>query len=789
MKIALRLLLAAGLLVVSALLVAFGGLRASLPKLDGDQAVSGLSGPVRIIRDAQGVPTITAPDRLSLSMALGFIHGQERFFQMDLARRAGAGELAQLVGPAIVSVDEDHRRFRMRARAEAAFARASQADRDMAEAYAKGVNAGLNALTVKPFEYFVLAQTPAPWKPEDSYLINVAMFFNLQSGLGWDEIRRSVASAKLGPEMARFLYPETSEFDAAIDGSQLPLAPMPDGLPVKASALTPDHFQAELPIAGSNNWAVSGALAGRTGSAMLANDMHLGHSVPNIWYRARLIQQQGTDAPTMDMIGVTLPGTFGVLVGSNGHVAWGFTNSQIDTGDVVILEPVGDDHDQYQTKDGPRTLAKFEERLCEAKSCPVLTVEESQWGPVIGTDAQGRKLAYRWLGQDLDYSIGTTLLAFENMRSVAEAIDAAHHAFIPNQNFVVADDKGHIGWTIAGRVPKRVGFDGREPTSWADGSRYWDGQVAQDDIPTLIDPPNGRIWTANSRIIGGPGYEILGGSGYALGIRAQEIRDDLLAKDHFLESDLLAIQLDIRAPIMNFWREHLLVALKSRTDDTATPALINAIDHWTGSAEVTSVGYRLIRTYRANVISRIYAGYTKELAAASDQKRKNQWLSNQGESVARRLLTEQPPKLVPAGYANWGEVIDGAVSDLKADIAKSASGDVSKYSWGAQNRSSIHHPLALAIPALSVFLDPPVDPLPGDTNTVRVASPSHGASERLVVSPGHEDTGLYHMPSGQSGHPLSPYYNLGHQDWVRGTPSPLLPAAPRWTLNLVPGKG
>jgi penicillin amidase len=783
MKILLRSLLGLGAVLVLLIFLAIGVVWLSLPQLDGPVTLSGLDQSVRISRDKAGVPTITAPDRQSLAMALGFIHAQERFFQMDLLRRAGAGELAQLVGAAATKIDEPRRIHRMRARLNVALQRASADDRALFDAYAMGVNAGLSALKTAPFEYWILRKKPEPWRAEDALLVNAAMYFDLERSDGWDEQRLALAREALGPQMADFLYRRGGPLDAPIDASVLPDVPMPSelALPDKQGA----RDQADLPMPGSNNWAVDGSLSQR-GAAILANDMHLAIREPNIWYRARLIvQKPGQASPDLDLIGVTLPGVMGVIVGSNTHVAWGFTNSLIDTGDMVILDPVDGNAMRYQTPEGPKDIQIRTERLCPG-DCPVLTVEETIWGPVVATDNQGRKLVYRWVAHDMDAGAITAFLRLEKARDIHEAMDAVHGAPIPDQNFVVADSSGHIAWTIAGRVPHRFGHDGSVPVSWADGQSGWNGYLNPDDIPAIIDPADHRLWTANARVVGGDALALLGDGGYAGGARAAQIRDDLFAKNTFDEKDLLAIQLDDRTPVMTYWRDQLSGVLTKRSNDSLAPKLTAELAKWNGHAAIDSIGYRIIRTYRQEVISRVYGAFTAQ-AAAREATHKNQWLPRQAENALRPLIDQQPPGLVPPGYKSWADVFDSAVQSVEVDINKLADGKLERYSWGARNMTAVHHPLVLAIPLLSSLLDPPNEPVPGDSESPRVGAPGFGASERLVVAPGHEDTGIFHMATGQSGHPMSPYYNMGHENWVRGLPSPLLPGAAQWTMTLQPG--
>ncbi|MDE1149052.1 MAG: penicillin acylase family protein [Azospirillaceae bacterium] len=778
---------------VVGLVGAFGfgawSLRASLPQLEGTASIPGMNAAVTVERDEAGVPTLTGPDRTSLVYALGFLHAQERFFQMDLMRRTGAGELADLFGPDAVRFDNPHRLHRFRARAQAAVERASPEEHALLAAYAAGVNAGLDALGHEPFEYAMLRQHPKPWRLEDALLVIDAMYFDLQSSDGWDERRLALATDTLGAPMAGFLYPKGTELDAAVDGSFLPEPPMPDSYtpvinPARTGQADPAPAQNEPLARGSNNWAVGGALTA-TGAAMVANDMHLGLREPNTWYRARLVvKPAGADAPSLDLIGVTLPGNPLMVVGSNKHVAWGYTDAYADTGDVVILEPVDGDPDRYKTPDGPRTLVKHMEPLCPT-TCPSLMVEDSIWGPVVGTDAQGRKLAYRWVAHDMGAEVMTAGVALEQAGSMDEAVAIAHRLPIPNENMMIADTKGNIAWTVVGLVPRRFGHDGTLPASWADGKAGWAGYLSPAEVPVVSNPEKSRLWTANTRVVGGDALAKLGFGTYALGARAGQIRDDLLAKDKFAEQDLMAIQLDDRAPMLDYWQRLMLQALGERVSDPTLANLVAPVESWGGRAAIPSVGYRLVRTFRAALIDRLYQAYTAPLAGAAGEHG-GDLVSPQAEGPARRLLTAKPAGLVPPGYKTWDALVDAALKDVRDRIEQNAGGDIARFTWGDRNRLAIHHPLSSIVPSLSPYLDPPVEPVAGDVYQPRVTAPSFGASERLVVSPGHEDTGLFHMPTGQSGHPMSPYYNKGHEDWVQGKPTPLLPGPTRWRLLLAP---
>lgn len=747
---------------------------ASRPTLEGTLVLSGLSDTVEVTRDAEGVPTITAHTRLDLARALGFVHGQERFFQMDLLRRAGAGELAALLGPRALPVDRERRVHQFRARMQLALAALPPEARAIGAAYTEGVNAGLKALRHTPWEYALLRQSPAAWREEDSLLGVIAMYFNLQEADPDEQLRRAALREKLGPALAEFLFPAGSGGDAALDGSLLPTPPMPAQ---RQAALAPSTRPfGERTEIGSNNFAVGGKLTA-TGAAIVESDMHLGIRVPHIWYRARL-RVPGE----LEVIGVTLPGSAWMVAGSNTHVAWAFTNSYIETGDAVIVEPVPGDPDSYKTPQGSRKFAKSIETICAAGSaCETLPVTGTIWGPVMRHDAQGRPIVWRWLAHDVQSVNVAGLAGLETARTVREALDAAHRAGMPNQNIVVGDRDGHIAWTVIGQIPHRVGLNDQLPHSWADGTHGWNGYLEPADIPEVIDPANARLWSANARMLGGDKLAVLGDGGYANPIRARTIRDDLLAADRFSEHDLLNIALDDRAHLLDPWRDALLHHLRGLAEKAPADMRLE-VENWGGRPLPGAVGYRLVRAWRQHVLALIYGGLAGDLATAGGKLRPSPF----ADEPALRLLAERPAGLVPPPFRSWDELVSRAFADLTKEVADASGGTLAAFTWGATNHAGIVHPLAAAVPLLGKLTDAPDDQLEGDTIVPRVAVTAMGASERMVISPGHEEKGIFQMPVGQSDNPLSPYYMAGHKDWVTGNPRPLLPGPERWSLRLLP---
>jgi penicillin amidase len=768
------------------------GMQRSVPKLDGEVVLPGLSAPVGIERDANGTATLTGATRADVAMALGYAHAQDRYFRMDMQRRFAAGELAALSGESLADVDRVIRRHRFRARARAMVAAMPPAERALLDAYVAGVNQGLADLRGAPFEYILLRGEPAPWTAEDTLLAVLAMYLNLQPATPIRELDRARAQRALGADMAAFLLPQTTPLDAPIDGSTLPEPPMPAAVRPQLVAPAPAGAGAgadvRLPeLVGSNNWAVGGALT-TTGAALVANDMHLGLDVPSIWYRARLVvkPRPGSAERPLDATGVTLPGTPFLVAGSNGRVAWGYTNSYIDTIDAVIIEWIDPKAGTYRTPDGPKTLERHKERLCIRADCETLEVDDTIWGPIVGRDAFGRSIAMRWTAHNPDAIRLGPALEMEQAGSVTEAIAIAQRSGIPQQNFTVGDAAGNIGWTIIGRIPKRFGFDGREAVSFADGRRGWAGDLTPAETPTVINPANHRIWTANSRVVGGEAYAKLGDGGYDAGARAGRIRDLLLAKQQFTPADFLAIQLDDTATRNDFWQALLLAEMAKRPGDARLVAMAGPVKAWGRRALPNSVGYRLVDSFRREVVNGIYEAWLGK--PEGDPFRKS-WVPAQAEGPARRLLTERPAALVPKGHRSWDAFLDHVLAEVAADVDEKAGGDLARYRWGEVGKAGVSHPLARAIAPLAWITNPKDVAVPGDRPTVRAASPGFGASERFALSPGHEAEGLFHMPGGQAGSPRTPYYLAGHDDWVQGRPTPFLPGPARWTLKLTPGTG
>ncbi|SHE62183.1 penicillin amidase [Microbulbifer donghaiensis] len=772
-----RVLIGIFALIVLLLLCAWLWLRQSLPILDGTLETGTLRVPATISRDAQGIPLIESEDRTSAAFALGFLHAQERFFQMDLLRRNSAGELSELVGAAALKHDREIRLHQFRKRAERNIAALPEAQRRLLDSYVDGVNFGLQQLGAKPWEYALLGQEPQPWSTADSLLTIFSMYLTLQSPIGKFELRDTAVAELLPQDLYEFYFPAGGSWDAPLIGDARGPVTLPEtsiaSLLGDDDVIAYQKFESDDKVYGSNNWVVGGALT-EHGGAILADDMHLGLNVPNIWYRAGW-NIAGTDRT---MRGATLPGGPIAVVGSNGLVAWGFTNTFGDWGDLIPLE-LSEDGKQYRTPDGWRDFESERETIAvKGGEAEIIEVRKTIWGPVVAEDHRGTPLAYRWIAHDIR-GANLNLLRLETVTSAREALDLGPQLGIPHQNLVVGDKDGHIGWTVGGAIPRRVGLDGSRSQSWADGGTYWDGYLGVDEQPRVFDPPSHRIWTANARTMDSDFLRLMGSDGYALGARQQQIRDDLFSRPRFDEQALLDIQLDDRAVFLQRWQEHLLALLDGRDN---YGDVREQVRNWGGRAAADSVGYRIVRNYRLKFMEITTAPILTYMRRHQPDFSFGP-LKRQFEYALWEMVQQEPAQLLNPEFESWSALKLSALDQVLAEMAEDGK-PLAQQTWGAENTTRIQHPLGRAVSAVNWFTAMPADQLSGDTHMPRFQSPTHGASQRMVVAPGREDNAIFHMATGQSAHPLSPFFGNGHEDWVEGNPSPLGEGEVRYTLRL-----
>jgi len=779
--LAIRAIALAAGLVLALVVSLYAVLAASLPRRSGEAPVPGLGAPVAVALDDRAIPTVRAASFLDALRAQGYLHAQERFFQMDLLRRQSAGELAELFGERALDADRAQRPFRYRTHARELLAALPPEQLAWVDAYTEGVNAGLADFRARPPEYWLVGGAPREWLPEDSVLVALTFYTALSTNHVFERAQ-GVMHAVLPPPLYEFLTPSTSRFDRPVlgatpadpTGGYVPLAlPGPDvvDLRTQRSPVPHDRRRVETSLVGaaSNNWAVD-ASRGADGRAIVANDPHLALRLPTTFYRVEL------EWPGRVLRGASIPGLPGVLIGANDDVAWGATNSNADQSDWVVVDVDPADPNRYLTPDGfvPFTTAVETIAVAGGRTVSIET-RATRWGPVVAEDWRGRPLALHatWLEpRGLDFGI----------LRLAEATDVESASVIlarwagPAQNWMLADRAGEIAWVVNGPLPRRVGFDGSRPESLADGSRGWQGRLPP---PGAIGGRDGAMFTANSRTLPPERADAVSRM-WIRPLRAKRI-DELLAEQRTLdEGDFLAMQLDTRAEGFEQMRATILEVI---APDDPEPRLQHAralAEQWNGNADLDQGAFRMLQAYYSVLLERTLAPLMQP-AIEADPGFVYRWPL--ADEALRRLLDERPAHLVTSEYAGWPAFLRQVLLDTLETIEEEDAIDTE---WAHVNVLDVAHPLASGLGPLAARLRLPRVALPGSFISVRVTAPTYGAVLRMAVAPGAPENGVLEIPGGQSGHFLSAHFRDQLPDWVEGAAAPFLAGEPVAAFTLTP---
>lgn len=746
-------------------------LAASLPRRTGDATVPGLGARVEVALDARAIPTVRGESFADVLRGQGYLHAQERFFQMDLLRRASAGELAALFGEPALAADRGQRPFGYREQARNLRATLPAEQIAWLDAYTEGVNAGLADLRARPPEYWLIGATPAPWLAEDSLLVVLTLYTMLSNNDSYERAQ-GVMHAVLPPPLYDFLTPSTSRFDRPVLGATpsdptggyaaLPL-PAPDVVDLRRrSSPAPGGMpRIEPPLMGpaSNQWAVA-AIRGAQGRAIVANDPHLSLRLPNTFYRVELGWPAGA------LRGVSIPGLPGVLIGASEHVAWGATVSNADQSDWVVVEIDPDDPGRYRTPAGSRAFGAGVADIAVAGRAPErFEWRDTQWGPVVAVDWLGRPLALHATWRE-PRGLNLDVVGLAAATDVQSAIAILAGWAGPSLNWVLADRAGEIGWVVNGPLPSRVGFDGSRPESLADGSRAWQGEHPP---PNLIGGRDGALFTANSRTLPREHADTMSRM-WMRPLRAKRIDDLLLAQRTFDERDFLAMQLDTRAEGYEQIRSVVLEAVPVTEQEPLLERARMHVQSWNGNADVDQPGFRILHAYYRALLERALAPLLAP-AIEADPTFVYRWPL--ADEALRRLLDERPAHLLTREHAHWPAFLREVLRDTLTRIEEGAEVDIDA-PWGAVNELAVGHPFAGQLGPLARWLKLPPAPLPGSMVSLRVAAPSYGAVLRMVVAPGAPASGVLELAGGQSGHFLSPQFRDQHSDWLAGIPTPFL---------------
>ena len=499
------------------------------------------------------------------------------------------------------------------------------------------------------------------------------------------------------------------------------------------------------------------------------------------------------------------------MAGSNTQIAWTFTNSYGDWSDLIELT-FNEAGTHYQTSTGEKPLEMIKQVIVSSDSqIHEFEFAKTIWGPVI--EHHGISYAYRWVAHDLE-GLNLKLLNLEKASSVNQALMVANQTAIPAQNLLAVDNKGNIGWSIAGPIPRRQSaINDTAPNYDTEKAQLWTDYLTPDEYPRVINPDNQFLWTANARVVSGDDYQKLGDGGLANGARAKQIKQNLNGLSAASENDLFKIQLDDRALFLARWRKLMLQQLENidteetgekpgnetsneisdtlKRDLNQLAQIKQLVANWSGRADKDDVGYWLVKRFRQNVAAKLlnplYQASMHTLEPTNETESLPSYASftTQYEAPLWKIVVRQPEFLLPDGYSNWHSFFIAQIQQESERINKSQK-KLEDSSWGSHNTAQIQHPISRAVPLLGYFLDMPKNPLSGDQDMPRVQGKRFGASQRMVISPGNEKNGILHMPTGQSGHPLSPFYRAGHQDWVDGVASPLTMQHAIHQLTLTP---
>ncbi len=790
-----------GLLVVLLAAGLWLYMQRALPQLDGRLRLTGLHGEVRVERDAEGIPTIHATSDDDALFGLGFVHAQDRLWQLETHRRIGSGRLAQAFGPAALDTDRFLRALGVRRAAAAQWAQASAPARAAVLAYTAGINAYLrDGLKARPPEFLILGIEPEPWTPEDTLAWATMMAWDLGGNWGSELLRMRLALSMPVERINELLPPYPGDkplvtTDYAALFRSLKLDPT---LATQALAAAPESG---VEGAGSNNWVLAG-LHTTSGHPLLANDPHLKLSAPALWYIARL------DAPGLHVAGATMPGLPGVVLGQNADIAWGYTNTAPDVQDVYIERISPDDPARYQTPDSWAAFDTFDEviHVRGAADVPV-RVRATRHGPVIsdGANFDGLTgppkrptyaLALRWTALDADLRTLDASLAFNRARSVDEFIRASADYAAPMQNMVVADRQGHIGMVAAGRVPIRKpenDLKGQVPAPGWDARYDWAGYLPAAKTPRETDPPRGWIATANQRIHPSD-YPHYITSEWAPPWRAQRIAELIEATPKHDVASARAMQADVMSAatlrLLPFLQKahsaHPLAAAAQQqlagfdgrmAADRAAPLIFWAWVHQlTPAVFADDLG--------AANWQRVYGGRTFREALEGVLERDDaHWCDDRTTPAAETCAMQ----------------IDAAFTRALDELRAAHGRDVAAWRWDDAHVSRAEHRPFSNVGLLARWFELRA-PVGGDTYTLNVSRVAlvpdkvtgelylaeHAPSLRAIYDLGEPANSRMVHSSGPSGLPFSPWYRSFLDRWVRVQDVPLWGSAAEHTLVLEP---
>jgi penicillin amidase len=770
----LRLLIYAALLGLLAMVAAAGlalrRIRQSLPQLEGTIQAPGLANKVEIRRDARGVPHLRAQSLDDLIFAQGYVTAQDRLWQMDLSRRLAFGELAEIFGEGLLSRDVENRTLGFRQVAERAVAELDPDTQKLVAAYARGVNAFIDSHHDSlPIEFSILRYQPRHWEPVDCFgvALNMAKALNTT----WpDELMREHIRVKVSPELYADLFPDRSPYDHPVADP----VPTPAAHPQRSRILAPPGREALDPVMasllagsrevsvglGSNNWVVSGTHT-QSGKPLLANDPHLGHSVPSVWYMIHL------KTSGLDVAGVTFPGLPLVVIGHNERIAWGVTNTGPDVQDLYQESFNLQKPNKYlHNGEWVEAEVRQEDIKVHKRDDYVLTVRTTRHGPVVSHE-DNRDLALSWTALK-PHALRFPFLEIDRAQNWSEFVKALHDFTGPEQNFVYADVDGNIGYYAPAWLPVRApGDDGSAPGIGSTDDHDWTGYIPFESLPHSYNPASGMIATANGRVVP-DGYPYLITHKWDPGYRTARIYQLLETKNQLTVEDMLRIQGDIHALQDEWVAKQIVSAAQAHPPaDAEVQYAVAQLKGWDGEAVKNSAATLICEVTRKALLERIlkpklgddFSGYSWSMSSI--------FLQN--------VLTNQWNRWLPPGDADLNITLMASLAEGVQEIpVRVGSNDRAAWQWGETIPLTFHHPLAGSLPLVGRYLNVGPVPQAGTQTTVKQTTPAVGPSMRMVVDLSDFEKSVQNITLGESGQFMSPYYKDQFDAWYNGRSFPML---------------
>jgi penicillin amidase len=776
----------AGLAVVAAGL-GYAALRNTVPAASGTLTVAGLSAPVEVVRDREGVPHIFAKTTDDLYMALGFVHAQDRLWQMEMQRRTGQGRLSEIFGERTFGADVFLRTLDLYGHAERSLAALPAEAKAALEAYARGVNAflarpvGLLEPRLPP-EFLIMRHEPEPWRPADSTVIVKLMALSLSMNINHEILRLALAAHGLTSAEIEDLMP----LDAADAPPRLPeiaeLYPLQRTAAPVRRADAAELLDGLIGTGASNNWVVSGART-RSGKPLLANDPHLRLEAPAVWYLAHLALER-PGAETVNAVGATLSGVPLVVLGRGDHLAWGFTNTGPDVQDIFIEKVNPDNPREYLTPEGWRSFA-VDEMAIAVKGAGTRTVERrrTRHGPVLpgfyrnlqGLIGANHVAALEWTALGDDDTTFAAGLFDPDARTVAAYMARMRRFVVPMQSMVVADTSGRIGMIAPGRVPVRDPANkvaGRAPVPGWDATYDWKGYLEFEDLPREDDPNVGAIGTANARMVG-PDYPHLLTYDWEAPFRQQRIKQLVFdaADKHDLAS-MRAAQTDVLS--LAIVKLQPLMVAAAQAGGSVEPAVLDQLTVWDGTMRADRPEPLIFTAWLREATKAIYRD---DLGDAFNRYFDYRALALirllEGRATARDWCDDR----TTPERESCGAVLAGALNQALHGLQARYGADRSKWRWGVAHAAFSEHRTLGQVATLARFVNVEV-PSPGGNYTLNRGKAEfgeeppfankHAASLRAIYDLADLDRSLYIHTTGQSGNPLSPFYRSFAERWAKG---------------------